>query len=447
MKKIIINILLITLVVSSCKKDDTRLFEKTADERLAETLAAYQSQLVGATNGWKGYITTDSGKGATYSFYFKFNDQNRVQMYSDFDITSATTLLESSYRLKALQQPSLIFDTYSYVHRLADPTDSINNGTLGVGLVSDFEFAFDNTSPSADTIKLIGRIHGSKASLVRATQQEATAFNNKQLGNSLAFHNLKSKVFNYWKQFTVAGTTYEIDDPSFDTVNRKVTISYLDAGGAKKSITTGYYFTIAGVTFTTPIVSGTSNFNGLTNLNWNGIALTLSASVNNTSTTIAGAIKGIFIDTAAPRRWRQYAIDNGNGYWISAYGFHSNGIDDAFRITRLTSGTNTYYYLLYWPLYGPNYDLFAPVFLNAAQTGLTLIYGTAPRVPTFTTDGRIVFSELGILGPYPTSGAAAQSRALLYNPSGYYLVQIDEKTYDMVSAIDGKSWVRWEWIF
>ena len=46
-------------------------------------------------------------------------------MFSDFDSTSAVTLQESSYRLKAEQQPTLIFDTYSYVHVLADPNEAV----------------------------------------------------------------------------------------------------------------------------------------------------------------------------------------------------------------------------------------------------------------------------------------------------------------------------------
>jgi len=38
---------------------------------------------------------------STYSFYFKFNNANRVVMLSDFDSLSAVTPKESSYRLKA----------------------------------------------------------------------------------------------------------------------------------------------------------------------------------------------------------------------------------------------------------------------------------------------------------------------------------------------------------
>ncbi|HRO70758.1 MAG TPA: DUF4302 domain-containing protein, partial [Chitinophagaceae bacterium] len=111
MKNFIIFVFVIAAVFSSCKKDDKTVFDKSPDERLKEQLDAYQSQLSGASNGWKGLLRTNNGNGSTFGLFFKFNDANRVSMLSDFDLESAVTLKESSYRLKALQQPSLLFDT------------------------------------------------------------------------------------------------------------------------------------------------------------------------------------------------------------------------------------------------------------------------------------------------------------------------------------------------
>ncbi len=52
---------------------------------------------------------------------------------------------ESGYRLKATQRPSLIFDTYSYIHAAADPDPNVsfsptNSGGYGWG--TDFDFSF-----------------------------------------------------------------------------------------------------------------------------------------------------------------------------------------------------------------------------------------------------------------------------------------------------------------
>ena len=82
MKKLTLIILVVVMGFAGCRKDDAALFEKSADERLNEALANYQTQLSGASNGWKALLYPAGG--GVYSFYFKFNDNNRVQMLSDF---------------------------------------------------------------------------------------------------------------------------------------------------------------------------------------------------------------------------------------------------------------------------------------------------------------------------------------------------------------------------
>src|SRR5690606_32590890 len=98
--------------LSSCQNDDEALpIGERPDERLNSTLANYKSQLVNAPYGWKGVLYPGAGGG--YSFYFVFLQDDRVIMYSDIDANTAAVPLESTYRLKAMQRPSLLFDTYS----------------------------------------------------------------------------------------------------------------------------------------------------------------------------------------------------------------------------------------------------------------------------------------------------------------------------------------------
>jgi hypothetical protein len=436
MKKGSILIFLIITGLSSCTKDDKSLFERSPDERLNEKLTAYQSQLTGAVNGWKGFITTDSGRGSTYSFYFKFNDQNRVQMFSDFDSASAVTIKESSYRIKALLQPSLIFDTYSYVHLLADPDPSVNGGGVGAGLGSDFEFAFDNAT--TDTIKLTGRFHGSKGVLIRATKQEGDAYINKQLGNSLQFNNI-SKIFNYWKRITVGGIEYEV---TLDATARTITFAWLDASGNYRTHTTTFYYTLEGVVLDKPLVNGNVTISSFRNIVWNATANTLAVSVNNVASTFVGAIRPLKIDLTAPRKWWQYAVDN-QGYWATEKGFRINGVEDALRLSSI-AGYNGF--TIYYPNYvvgGAPYDLLAPI------TNGALEFAAAFRLPTFTTDGRVIFPFVGTLGTVPVAATSVYTnlRTKMAESTGFYLVQIDKEglVYDMVSASDAKSWVRWEW--
>ena len=80
MKKSYLYILVLLAGFSSCSKDDGPVFTQSADERVAQLTKAYQDQLTGSANGWKGLIYPAGG--GAYSFYFKFNNQNRVNMLS-----------------------------------------------------------------------------------------------------------------------------------------------------------------------------------------------------------------------------------------------------------------------------------------------------------------------------------------------------------------------------
>src|SRR5438128_3606289 len=125
-KLIFVSFIFLLLILSSCKKDDTRVFDQSPDTRINDALSKYQSALTGSATGWNATIRT--GTGGIYHFHFRFNESNRVTMFADINLETATTPKESSYRLKALQTPALIFDTYSYLHILADPDGSVNGG-------------------------------------------------------------------------------------------------------------------------------------------------------------------------------------------------------------------------------------------------------------------------------------------------------------------------------
>lgn len=439
MKKLLIIFFITTALFSSCKKEDDPVFDKSPDERLQEKLGEYQAQLSGAQNGWKGLLTTNGGNGSTHSFYFKFNSENRVMMLSDFDSLSAVTLKESSYRLKALQQPSLLFDTYSYLHVLADPDNTVNGGVRGGGLISDFEFYFDSTS--ADTIKLIGRLNASRLILVRATQAEGDAYNTGQLAAGLSLN----KILTYFKRLTIGSQLYDV---KIDAVNKQFVFSWLDGSGNLQIFSTGYYLVAGAVVFTSPLVNGTQTINGFSNISWDQANETINLTVNNTAATVRGVVVPLKVDIGAPRRWWDQAFNNtnslGDNFWFSEKGFHVNGVDDAFGIRSLTSGSSIYLFLIYYPEFGPGNDFLGTLFLNAAGTTFQLPFGGTAPEPNFTTDGRLVFGYLGDYPPYPSTGPLGQTRALLYNSSGYYFVQTSTTTYDMVSAANGKSWISWE---
>lgn len=437
MRKLSGYLLLLMALISSCRKDDDHVFSESVDQRLSKQLSAYQEQLSGAPYGWKMII--EPAGGGAYGFYMKFDNANRVDMVSDFDSASAVTLKESSYRLKAMQQPSIIFDTYSYLHVLADPDGSVNGGTDGVGLQSDFEFFF-NDSTTADTIKLTGRVNGSKAILVKASQEEANAYTSGTFNVNL-FHDILEKILQYFKQLTVSGKSYDLN---INPRTRTIIITSVDDQGNPNSFTTSFYFSLNGIELSQPFLAGSTIVTGFYSPVWSGATQTITADAgNNTSATIKGVIKPQVLDTEAPRRWWQTMADEGN-FWYTYTGFHVDGVDDAYGLT----GIQNFVALGFWPQYGTSggitYDLAGYLMNDNGQ--LSLDFGTAFRAPTFTNDGRIRFGNyLGDLGTLPDDAVdpyvATASKML--ETSGYYLIQVGADEYDMVNVADARAWVHW----
>ncbi|SEW20574.1 SH3 domain-containing protein [Chitinophaga sp. YR573] len=430
MRKQLLFIFLTITVLAACKKsDDDNLFGASPDTRLNDTLNKYQKILSGAEHGWKGLVLPDGLDHGVFAFYFKFNDSNRVQMFADYDSVSSITMKESSYRLKALQQPSLLFDSYSYIHILSDPDAAVNGGVYGEGLYSDFEFSIDGMS--GDTMKLTGRFHGSKAMIIKATAEEEAAYYGKQ--SNRLIDNI-DKYLTYFKRLTTGGVNYDI---AFNIFTRSAKFSWIDESGAEHVEITGFYYTPDGVAFYPAVNGSITAFNNVT---WSPSTTTLSFTVNGSAGTIKEIAKPTVIDKTAPKAWYNAVIGS---YWQSVTGFHVNGVDDAYGIQTLPN----YYLLLFYPQFGTssgiNYDLLSFVTYDGV-TQPSIEYGPAFSAPNYTTDGRIVFPYLGDLGTYPDDATPIINTITKISEStGFYLVRTGSATYDMVSAKDGKAWISW----
>ncbi|MDH7464328.1 DUF4302 domain-containing protein [Chitinophagaceae bacterium 26-R-25] len=157
------------MLLSGCKKDyDKSVFEQLPQERTAEMLKDYKTILTSAPYGWQAYVYPGSGNLAS-TFLFKFDSTNRVVTSCDLAGSTITTPVESSYSLRALQMTTLVFDTYSYLHLLADPDPNVIGGTSGQGLYSDYEFYFMKVSDNKDTIWMEGAQKGMPLTLVKVT--------------------------------------------------------------------------------------------------------------------------------------------------------------------------------------------------------------------------------------------------------------------------------------
>jgi len=451
MKRILIYILAAMTIGAGCRKtvNDT-IGGQTPDQRIAAALAAYQKKLMTAPYGWIFVESTtgtafnqgvsQAGPKTVFGYFMQFVDSNKVLMLSDFDTSMATTAKTSSYRIKELTRPALIFDTYNYLHVPCDPDPSISKSPFGTGYGwgTDFEYSFsDSTVPTdaGDTIRLTGNLNNASGVLIKATQQQRDAYLSGALRGQMT--GLVS-ILEYFKRLSIGGIIYEM------RINADKTITFTwTTAGQTTSQTVYYYATGTGIVFTTPITNGALTITGLDNLSWDAVGSILSVSVNGQHGTVVGATAPLSVDINAPRRWWNYANDN-RLYWASLSGFHVNGKDDAFGIRNLVTDSGYFYHLAYFPRFFTNpADAFIPIMVNVDHLTINDYFSAASSPPTYTAGGRIVFNELGTVGTIPPGGAVDNSDAVLYNPAGFYLVQTGPQSYDMVLASNARSWISW----
>lgn len=264
--KYIFYILAFTTVFASCTKKTEDIFDKSADQRLSEVLTKHKNNLVNAP-GWKFFVypkgleSQDIFVGG-FTYYVKFTANNRVSMVSDFLTSLAATPKESGYRVVAFQRPSLVFDTYTYMHIPADPDPNVSfspMGTGGYGFGTDFNFSFKDVTPK-DTMYLQGNFNKSEAVLIKATQAEMdAAFVNGRLS-----HIMNSSFpypFNNPFLYLPAGSNLNVG-VGFDFNNTLITFTYI-SGGAFINTTFPFSFTTYGIHLGKPITIGNYTFQDL----------------------------------------------------------------------------------------------------------------------------------------------------------------------------------------
>lgn len=240
MKKIIFIFTLIAMtMVVACNKTEDPIFEETTDERLAEELAYYKELLTSQNDGW--YLIINTKRGGGFKFWVSFDEDFRAKILSDMDATysnvgeTSTKIQDTGYRIKALMTPSLIFDTYSYIHVLADPNPKIIDGDRAEGLESDFEFSFVDVEDNG-TINLKGNFNGCTAMLVPVAKNVQEIKEGKLKQEHLDVIEYASTL--NFSTVSIDGTTVSVD-----LNTRQIGFSYYDEDEDFVSITTSAYIT------------------------------------------------------------------------------------------------------------------------------------------------------------------------------------------------------------
>lgn len=238
MKKLTLYTLL-AIAATACNKSSDPIMEDP-DKRLIQRLDENMQLLTTSEYGWKATIYPKGGKG--FYYYLKFNKDNSVDMMGDFNATTATTLKTSTFRLKALQWPTLIFDTYGYIHLPNDPAPGVSGGTAGAGLQSDFQFAMDQMK--GDTFYVKGIDRGNPMMMVRLTSDEQKAV----LAGNIATRMGELPPYaagNRFPYFTFKDGTKA--DATINTTTRRIRFGYAADGATAVVKNRGFAYTPFGV--------------------------------------------------------------------------------------------------------------------------------------------------------------------------------------------------------
>ena len=138
--KLFTGLLLSLFVMQACVKDEDKIFDASAAERMTAAIQTYKAALCAAPNGWavEYYHETDRSMGG-YNFICKFSEDGTVMLASDRSITNypAGDPATSTYDIIANAGAVLTFNTYNEVlHSLTEP-----HGSSDVdGYAGDYEF-------------------------------------------------------------------------------------------------------------------------------------------------------------------------------------------------------------------------------------------------------------------------------------------------------------------
>lgn len=232
------------LALWACQKAE--LPKDVASTRTGELLTDYEAILGASTHGWKMYLFPDihkfPGNMGGFSLFMKFDPSTgRVNMVSDFNEETRTTIHESAYQMKFTSLTTLSFDTYSPLSVLADPLPEISNAEeTGPGNRVDLEYSILRQSEAGDTLFLRGNLHHCAGYLIKAkADEEAYFFGERQYG----------QVVDDFRAAAAGKAGLHLELPSsaqvvmvFDLAKRKLVLAQDTGGDSLQIVRTGFAY-------------------------------------------------------------------------------------------------------------------------------------------------------------------------------------------------------------
>lgn len=225
MTRILANLFLMILVVmTACNDDDINVFEKSADERSAEAIAALRSDL--SSGPWKMKYTPVDNSGS-YWVLLNFSSNGKVTIQSDLSADDGRYFEQTiTYRIDSSLGLELIFETYCFFSYLFEG----NQATYG----AEYEFNYVNKTPDNS---LVFSSKTDVASPTIVVLQRASSGDEALLGRTLSTY-IDSVATDFRKFSSSVRLTYTDKDLmiflSLDQITRNVTFT----SASRKSNTT-----------------------------------------------------------------------------------------------------------------------------------------------------------------------------------------------------------------
>ncbi|WP_417871988.1 MULTISPECIES: DUF4302 domain-containing protein [Flavobacteriaceae] len=245
MKKIIYILTSITFLLYGCSDNTTEVFDAPADVRVNEKVSELKNLLVSSEHGWTTNYYPNPEVFGGFSFVFKFNTDETVEMV--WDIREENNL--SYYSVKAIDGPTLKFDTYSLFSKMTDP----EVGQAGQGLGGEQELIYLGVSDDGNEVYFKGKIRGVPVTFTKAKEQDWQDINTfKTMETTLKE---VPGVHSFYNVLSVEGGTREYVLVFYEDT-RRVYCYYMNESGQPEEFNMGVNFSAEGFEFYEPIDMG-----------------------------------------------------------------------------------------------------------------------------------------------------------------------------------------------
>lgn len=241
MKPIYFSLIALIFLFSSCKDETERLFDKPAEERVAEAIQSLKNDLTAPANGWRMKYQPEDGSGS-YWLLVHFKEDDKVVIQSDLGANDGEFFTDTlTYRVDNSLGLELIFETYSFFSYLFEHDQAT--------FLAEYEYIYVNKT---DEGALVFRSKTDPGEPTVIVLEEASANDTELLGTEIStnINSLSQDIGSLLFSTPGYQLTYQDRDLrlflSLEPVRRTISFSSAskkstNVGASNVSFTTGYY--------------------------------------------------------------------------------------------------------------------------------------------------------------------------------------------------------------